>query len=910
MNDSNPQPDHDGGVWSSILRAAEGLPPPLRFVIVAGVLLVALIVADPAIPNNLVPLLYFLYIGGMFLYGWWEYQNFQREKAQQAHKEVMRWLELEGNKPPASSPVAGPPPASPPAPEANDLRRRYLHGLFVGCGSLSMAMIDPRAQHSQAAQLALQSVFTALDVAATQQERDVKWQTASRERDQREPALAALSRHPRLVLLGQPGSGKSTLVNFIAYCLTGEGLGHDSVNLARLAGMGWRLPGLLPVRVILRDYAARGLPAGQDLLTFLGSELEVAGLDAYRKELQRQLQQRGGILLLDGLDEVPQAHRQRKQLREAVLAFVAGFPQVRVVVTSRPYAYDADWQLPDFARARLLDFNQEQIDGYIDSWYGVTGELDPDLPPARAKQYAEQLKRGVRSNRNLAELAPRPLLLALMVSLHRWQHGGALPEKREELYDKSVDLLLDLWQRPKQLYDERGRPTHQETSALVELGIGRDELRNALSEVAFMVHRDQPQLTGTADIPAERLAGALFAAPGRKPGVDLDRAIDYVKDRAGLLEERGVDRQGRRIYAFPHRTFQEYLAACHLLAQDTFPDELVRLARQEPERWRETVLLAAGRGGAKSQALVWQLVQALCPQPPPGDLATAAEADWWGAFLAGRVLWDVDHLLQTTAPHLQTVLGRVRDWLAALVAQATLPPLDRAVAGEALDRLGWLPPDLDHWIRCASGADDGGDLLVMKYPVTNARYELFIEAGGYSQPAYWRAGRSGDEKEPRYWDHALLGRERRGYPVVGISWYEASAYAAWMAELLALARRDGSRLRPEERALAADLLAAGVTEVRLPTDAEWTRLAGGEASDRYPWDPVGGPATADPAAIRERANTDELGWGRTTPVYLYPLGASQPHGLMDLAGNAWEWTATEARGGRVVRGGSWLDTQR
>ena len=73
--------------------------------------------------------------------------------------------------------------------------------------------------------------------------------------------------------------------------------------------------------------------------------------------------------------------------------------------------------------------------------------------------------------------------------------------------------------------------------------------------------------------------------------------------------------------------------------------------------------------------------------------------------------------------------------------------------------------------------------MVMTYPVTNAHYELFMAAGGYKQENYWRAGRFGEWREPRYWDHATFGRERQGYPVVGVSWYEAAAYAAWLTDL-------------------------------------------------------------------------------------------------------------------------------
>lgn len=131
----------------------------------------------------------------------------------------------------------------------------------------------------------------------------------------------------------------------------------------------------------------------------------------------------------------------------------------------------------------------------------------------------------------------------------------------------------------------------------------------------------------------------------------------------------------------------------------------------------------------------------------------------------------------------------------------------------------------------------------------------------------------------------------------------------WEAGRLLDEGEDILDVKAEERALVADLLAAGVREVRLPSDEEWVRLAGGEKGDRYPWDAMDGRGMKEESAILERANTAELGWQKTTPVYLYPLGESEPFKLMDLAGNVWEWVSGVGDG-RAVRGGSWADHQR
>src|SRR5690606_5942016 len=168
------------------------------------------------------------------------------------------------------------------------------------------------------------------------------------------PALAQLNEHRHLVLLGDPGSGKSTFVNFVTLCLAGECLGRPDVNVQLLTTplpdedgeaheerQPWQHGPLLPLRVILRDLAARGLPAdsqqpadADDLWQFLAGERTTAGFVPY---LQRELQQRGGLILLDGLDEVPAAQQRREQIKQLVADLVATLPKARILVTSRTY---------------------------------------------------------------------------------------------------------------------------------------------------------------------------------------------------------------------------------------------------------------------------------------------------------------------------------------------------------------------------------------------------------------------------------------------------------------------------------------------------------------------------------------------------------------------------------------------
>jgi formylglycine-generating enzyme required for sulfatase activity len=400
------------------------------------------------------------------------------------------------------------------------------------------------------------------------------------------------------------------------------------------------------------------------------------------------------------------------------------------------------------------------------------------------------------------------------------------------------------------------------------------------------------------------------------------RFLHHARYETGLLAERGLGQFG----CF-HLTFEEYLAAREMARQRVEKRREMLRAQWEDPRWHEVILLSAGQLGiveAKKDDVSDLLVDLLEMEPrDPEDAGRQV-------VLAGRALADIGPRSVTRRTG-RWVLEALRETMQDRDPETKrpndpprIPVRTRYAAGEVLDELGWLPDDLHAWVRCSGIAEDGGDLLVMKYPVTNAQFEHFIQADGYENPPYW--GGAGSEgwqwrltehpsyrgedpvTEPEYWHDPRFGKERRGYPVVGVSWYEATAYAAWLMELLGHVRHGDPDLLPEDRDLVADLLETGATEVRLPTEGEWERMAGGVADkDRYPWDPPRGPATRDEAAVLARVNTRESDIRSTSLIAMYPLGASQPFGLMDLAGNVWEWTATEEGGVHVLRGGSWLN---
>jgi formylglycine-generating enzyme required for sulfatase activity len=164
------------------------------------------------------------------------------------------------------------------------------------------------------------------------------------------------------------------------------------------------------------------------------------------------------------------------------------------------------------------------------------------------------------------------------------------------------------------------------------------------------------------------------------------------------------------------------------------------------------------------------------------------------------------------------------------------------------------------------------DYYLAKTPVTNAQYAAFVQATDHYQPEHWEGGDPPGDKE----DH----------PVVNVTWHDAVDYCKWLSEVTG---------KP----------------YRLPSEAEWEKGARGTDGRIWPW------GNKWDARV---CNSGEGGPGDTTPVGAYPDGAG-PYGLLDMAGNVWEWTRSvyekypynpedgredlEAEGRRVLRGGSW-----
>lgn len=776
------------------------------------------------------------------------------------------------------------------------LRSAYLYRLMEQVGDLSLTGIDPAAAGVEAeARLSLDAVYTALLTLSPEEDRESRDSRFVKNR--RLSALAQLDRHPRLVLLGDPGSGKSTFLNFVALCLAGEMLGHPRANLKLLQSplpdkdkrQPWGHGPLLPVRVVLRDFAAKGLPppeqeaAARHLWDFIEGTLAASSLGEYAPHLKKELQEKGGLLLFDGLDEVPEAEDRRERIRQAVEDFVRTFGKCRVLLTSRTYAYRSQgWRLKRFSEAVLAPFGDSQIGRFVQRWYDHAAAVGR-IGAEDARGRAELLRRAIFGSSRLRGLSERPLLLTLMASLHAWR-GGSLPERREQLYEDAVELLLNLWESQRVIRDARGQTVLIQPSLAQYLTVGKEQVRQVLEDLAFEIHC-RGDLERTADLPEAELVGRLMRLR-RNPDTNPAELVDYLSQRAGLLVPRGVG-----VYTFPHRTFQEYLAACHLTGEE-FPSTVAELGRKDPGRWREVVLLAGAKAARGATSAVWTLADHLCPREPD-DPASGPE-DAWGAHLAGQAIAESADLAKVGDVNWPK-LERLRRWHVELLRSDLFPAIERALAGTTLARLGDPRFDPDRWFlprepllgfveipagTFLMGTNPQGDpeaeewetpqhevdlpaYYIARFPVTVAQFRAFVKGSGFEA-------------------QSVRLEEVSNHPVTGVSWHDARVYCGWLGDRLRELARERLAAwieEPGERIFWEDL-ATGRLRPTLPSEAEWEKAARGTDGRIFPWGEEPDP---------ERASYDDTGFGTTSTVGCFAGGAS-PYGCEEMSGNVWEWT--------------------
>ncbi len=615
----------------------------------------------------------------------------------------------------------------------------------------------------------------------------------------------------------------------------------------------WRTRYPLPVFLTLNNLGRDSRPIEDHLVEAL-AEL---GFPNARRWLVRRLARGECMLLLDALDEVADPQAQRRVVAEINRLRAAYGEGNQIIVTCRIAGFPRT--LNGYLQLEVQALTEKQITRFVHNWFAGTTD------PLERERRIDGLLQGLGRSPGMRLLASNPLLLSLIVLLY--ERNWRLPERRVELYEEAVDLLITDWDNLRQI-DRQPR-------------LLPEQKQQILTQLAACFHAAHVRVVEYEPL-REYLTAVLPGCGGYLP--EPDAVLDELMVHTGLLR-----RKSRSSYDFVHLTFQEFLAARAYQAQgggarlldkagDAWWREVIRLytglernATALLQQLRERDLLLAAGCLADSSPLateafselaagiVGDLQQRLQDKAQRQVAADAlAELAAWGAtpvltaavtaaetqpavalaaVLALARMADkamLDTLFADVGPILRLLHGQLPQVASALRARilALLDslghPLVYVPAGEFImgsDDTGWAHERPAHRVFLSA-------YWIDPFPVTNAQFAQFVQATGYRAQGEWRSA-----FQP--------GKER--HPVVCVTWNDVCAYGEWCGK-------------------------------RLPTEAQWEKAARGVDGRRYPW---GNNWDGNKCNVSGRG---------TTPVGAYPDGAS-PYGCQDMAGNVWEWVA-------------------
>lgn len=368
-----------------------------------------------------------------------------------------------------------------------------------------------------------------------------------------------------LVILGPPGTGKTTLLKNVTLTL----INRDSRKKNNA-------PNKLPIILFLRNHVQGIVNATKEqpysLEDAIQKDLRRWGIDVPGNWFRNQLKKGRCLIMLDGLDEVSDPiHRQ--QVAAWVEQKIEIYKQNQFIITSRPHGYRNN-PLSGVSILEIRPFNAKKQEEFIKNWYLANEILSQQKDDASVRMVAAEgatdLIRRLRSTHNLTELAVSPLLLTMIATIHKYR--SSLPGRRVELYAEIFEVFLGKRQQAKGLF----------------LDVTPSQRQNVLQLLSwYMMNQRQREIS--AEKAASIIQPALLA--DSMPESTPELFLKNIEQDSGLLVERESG-----VYAFSHITFQEYLAAAHILQDQQLLGNL--LDHVTDSWWHETLLLYAAQTDA------------------------------------------------------------------------------------------------------------------------------------------------------------------------------------------------------------------------------------------------------------------------------------------------------------------------
>jgi formylglycine-generating enzyme required for sulfatase activity len=744
----------------------------------------------------------------------------------------------------------------------------------------------------------------------------------------------AITHESLLLLCGSHGAGKSSVLHAYTCLIAGECLRMSDLSPVHTTpGQGAPATGeegdflrpqpLLPIYLNMSQHGDRpgsGISAAKlDILSYCEDHMRQAGLLAFFPEFCNELEGTGIHFFIDDLDALASGDDGvDSPLMTEILEFTRSYPRARIVASVHgPKSAMDRQQANGFPVYELAPLSVSQIHLLIQRWFGYfmqdhSGEI------SRGRDAIESW---LEDDTNRYDLVRNPLMLTLLLYIHTL-NGPFEPKSREDLLAKSVEALSDRW---FEVGLGKTLDALLSDSQVVDWPkVDRAQFLLRLEHRLYVQVRDASSNLMLSGFSPDEILGA-FLSPHRQP----HPAGSFLAREPRI--HGGIFSRGRaEVCTPPHVLIQDFLVSDYL-SDAGFPEQVIGLFLSNPRRWQEIMLTCAQIAADKNPTLAEQLIDRLCAS----DSRVAANP--WVWYSAARILTNVR---MAKGQVRKEIVAQIQENLTRIIEQGDLAIEARVSAGNMLAELGdlrfrsdaWhLPKDpllgfievpegafvmgskedeiaslideygvgpdwegqtlgamlskernIDELIR-EMGLADGWEKLdsirlmfqwykrevpqhvvdlprffIARYPVTNAQFKAFLEDTGY-QPE--------------------VGEAYEGvsnHPLAHVTWQDSMRYCRWLTRIL--------RSWTGTPQLLLTLL-KHEWQVTLPSEAEWEKAARGPAgrvgqARLYPWGDAFDP---------DCANLKETGLGGTTTVGCFPKGAS-PYGVLDLAGNVWEWT--------------------
>ncbi|MDI6770683.1 MAG: SUMF1/EgtB/PvdO family nonheme iron enzyme, partial [Anaerolineales bacterium] len=755
--------------------------------------------------------------------------------------------------------------------KTSDITRQYLEKTSITYARFKFRGLPRHVARNTANRLSLDQAYVTLRVSPeserTQDEKATKrglhesGEVIGR-MEKPEPVLLAgiltKDESHRLAVIGVAGSGKSTLLQWAglacARARLGKLLTQEQEEFVHALGSEIPLPIFIPLRAYNEHCRQKGLNRSvKSLLDFMAchfsenqSDCEFT-IDFFARHLSKPC-----LLMFDGMDEVEKDDRAGVRSAVEQLLDDCEHPHLYCLIASRPTASYVPEQMAGFRRCDVQRLSPEQRDELIQFWHRAVYE---DETAQGERKAADLIKRIDNAAARVRELATTPLMVTIFCMV---SYSHEIPRLRAQLYEDAVEVLLT----------ETVHHEGEYYKGLEELG-GMDWSARCLllSFIAFTMQDKR-----ASSLPEEDLVELIWSKFGTEQDAAKRNARNFLRlvaERGGLLES-----EEEVYGFYTHATFQEYLSGRYLAQEMDPQEQKASLAAHfEDDQWQETIRLAAGYLSIRSQGPADRFVSLLAGLGTTAEarakaLALAGEA--LSDMLEPRrvpervnqLSGDIRAVFIANPPvaplrlrqRLGLALGEIGDPRFTPLPVGEGPGV-RAILPEMLPipagsfQMGTSEEDEAALEKQETRVYDAekpahtvyvSEFSIGKYPVTNAEFKLFVDQGGYDPQAGWWSedgrrwrtgewepdlsvypesvredvrrwleGRPPDQRhQPFFWDDPQW--KAPNLPVVGVTWFEAEAYANWLKTITGHA-------------------------YRLSTEAEWEKAARGPQNYLWPW---------------------------------------------------------------------------